>query len=1076
MRDPKIKTITDIQSLVKFFCQGDTLTNKITDWLIETNGEYLAIVLDGYDEISTENKSHCIIDSIINRQILPRCTGIITSRPAASLHLHDKVTCRAEILGFRVEDKQDFIQNALKGQNEGLKGFLQLNPSLNALCNIPLNMSILLCLTAEGIDALPKTQTSLYEKFILMTIIHFLKKDKIKLTATITSLDNLPHPYDQVVKELSQFAFLALQKDQLVFTLAEVKAEYPNLTPANWYGLGLLKRTKYFKAQDGCDHESFHFLHYSIQEYMAAYYIASLSNNELLSLLKETFWNVHYCNTWIMYVGITGGKSFEFTHFLSGNYFQISSWWFGTQSISSAILSDKIKRLHLLRCSAEANLEMLSSVETIFQEEIIDLSNQFLSVNDVRILADLLLKLPRKKWKKLDLSGCSINDEGCNLLYDIFLPNNIALKIMTVDISSNNFHWDSLSKLCIIFRHWKVNKLIMSIESLYDSTTVNVFKHFVSKLKKKVSVIGNAYSPSGNSLLLTYLPEKNRMIAVFACSCTLRCRVYANCQLDDDDFTDRLLPFVQHISKTIPTVAVNYHIPSHLINERLSTVPCHIAFKGLHMHSKGIFKLKQLPEIIPANTYFKNVIADFVMAAIVHSYSQPNKPYLKTIPVPVAKYVKEHLHECSRFFQMCASKIILDSKVASDIATVLSYNPNLKLLCFDGNNLQSAGAIKIARALQNTSTLTSIILSNNNIGKEAADDIATILFHNTELEVLKLSRNNFQTTGAIKIAKALQNTFTLTTFEITDNDIDKEAADDIATVLSHNTKLQELDLSRNNLQAVGAMKIALALLNISTLTTFGIAGNNIGEEAADDIATALSHNDKLQKLYLSDNNLKALGIIMIAKVLENNPSTLTNIDVSNNNIGMREAAAVNIAAVLSYCHDLRELQLSGNNLQAVSAIKIARSLQKLSWVTVINFSDNNISEEAADDIAAALSHNKALHKLDLSINNFQTIGIIKISKALRNISNLWELNISRNNIGDEAASDIAAVLSHNNELQKLDLHHNQLQMAGVVKISKALQNIATLEVFNVSDNNISEEETDHITNILSCIINLEIII
>ena len=34
MRNPQIECITDIQSLVKCFCQSDSLTNKITDWLI----------------------------------------------------------------------------------------------------------------------------------------------------------------------------------------------------------------------------------------------------------------------------------------------------------------------------------------------------------------------------------------------------------------------------------------------------------------------------------------------------------------------------------------------------------------------------------------------------------------------------------------------------------------------------------------------------------------------------------------------------------------------------------------------------------------------------------------------------------------------------------------------------------------------------------------------------------------------------------------------------------------------------------------------------------------------------------
>ena len=160
----------------------------------------------------------------------------------ATLHLHDieGLSCRAEILGFTEEDRLSFIHNSLTGQNDKIKKlteFLSNNPSLKALCYIPLNMSILFCLTEAGIDTLPKTQTMLYQKFIIMTIIHFLKKDNVTITASRCNLDDLPAPYDQIIKELSQFAFIALQKDQLVFTLAELKAKCPTLTPANWYGL-----------------------------------------------------------------------------------------------------------------------------------------------------------------------------------------------------------------------------------------------------------------------------------------------------------------------------------------------------------------------------------------------------------------------------------------------------------------------------------------------------------------------------------------------------------------------------------------------------------------------------------------------------------------------------------------------------------------------------------------------------------------------------------------------------------------------------------------------------------------------
>ena len=234
MRNPQVIDLIDVQSLVKYFFQDEDLTKDITKWLIVTSGKYLTIILDGYDEMSEESsKACCIIDEIIRRKILPNCGIVITSRPAASLHLHDIVTCRAEILGFTEQDRHNFIQNALVNQKDKIKeliDYLASNPSLNALCYIPLNMSILLCLAKTGINTLPKTQTMLYQKFIIMTIIHFLKKDKIAITTTTSDLDALPPPYNHAFKELSQFAFLALQKDQQVFTLVKIKAKCPNLT------------------------------------------------------------------------------------------------------------------------------------------------------------------------------------------------------------------------------------------------------------------------------------------------------------------------------------------------------------------------------------------------------------------------------------------------------------------------------------------------------------------------------------------------------------------------------------------------------------------------------------------------------------------------------------------------------------------------------------------------------------------------------------------------------------------------------------------------------------------------------
>ena len=98
---------------------------------------------------------------------------------------------------------------------------------------------------------------------------------------------------------------------------------------------------------------------------------------------------------------------------------------------------------------------------------------------------------------------------------------------------------------------------------------------------------------------------------------------------------------------------------------------------------------------------------------------------------------------------------------------------------------------------------------------------------------------------SIRITTGLKNISTLEVFNIKDNNASEEAADAIATVLSQNTRLQRLHLSNSKFKTIGMIKIAKVLQNISTLTVLNISKNSIGEEAADDIASILSHNTEL---------------------------------------------------------------------------------------------------------------------------------------------------------------------------------------------------------------------------------------
>ena len=466
--------LKSVENLVQYVFKNSKMVSCLTNHLLQTEGSNTVIIFDGFDELSEEIKKESIIIEIIYRRILTKCCLVVTSRPTASSCLHVSVDRRIEIVGFTEEDRLDYIQSAFKNcddQVKALQQYLKSNPTINALCYIPLNMTILFCLAEDGMDTLPNTQTEHYKNFTQMTIIRFIKKYKI--FNTIISIANLPDPYNKVFIELAKLAFEALKTD---FTLSEIEQGCPNLTmnPSSWNGLGLLKAVRYFSPQMGNDQATFHFLYFSVQEYMAARYIATLSDNKQIKLLKKTFWKYRYYNTWIMYVGITGGNSFALRHFLSANWFQFYSKLFKPSKVSNKYLKDKIRCLHLFQCLLEADKEDdIKSVKQLFQNNQIDLSNQTLLPSDLNTLGFFLIRSINKEWVELDLSYCNIGLNGSKILCDRLLDKDVRsiVTIKMVNFSHNQLNCDSVIRLFGLFKSWHTSEIIITDDAILDSTT-----------------------------------------------------------------------------------------------------------------------------------------------------------------------------------------------------------------------------------------------------------------------------------------------------------------------------------------------------------------------------------------------------------------------------------------------------------------------------------------------------------------------------------------------------------------------------------------------------------------------------
>jgi len=427
LRDPALQQMTNVDDLLKSFCKREwnatEIARECSEYLTSNNGKDVVFLLDGFDELAKSLHKNSLIADILHRKVLTCSNIVLSSRPHASVRFRNQATIIVDILGFAEEDRKLYIEQEAPQKVRELTKYLEVNLTVNGLCFIPINMVILIYLYNQGIP-LPKNSTQLYNYFICLTICRYLAKAGHSLDNTITDLTNLPDPCATVVKQLSKLSLEALNDNKLIFTLEEIKRACPDIAaiPGAINGFGLLQAVQQYGLTGTT--MTFNFIHFSIQEFLAAFHITQLSPNEELQVLKERFWSEFHSNMFAMYTSLTKGQSDAFKQFISNGD--------GSLMICDKFLKNGLKCLHLFRCFHEAGdkvyCKVIESAKT-FDNKVINLGSTVLSPYDLECVVLFLNCSFHKEWKKLDLSWCFIQDHGLRLLHmDLLLVLMPVLK------------------------------------------------------------------------------------------------------------------------------------------------------------------------------------------------------------------------------------------------------------------------------------------------------------------------------------------------------------------------------------------------------------------------------------------------------------------------------------------------------------------------------------------------------------------------------------------------------------------------------------------------------------------------
>ena len=1130
LRDPALKNMKMLEQLTQYVLNNNKKGTELSDHLFETKGKDLTIIFDGYDEMSEEDRIDSLVAKIISRKVLPECVLVITSRPTASLHLRGIADCRVEVLGFTEEDRLDYIKHALEGSLEKievLQSYLRSNTTINALCYIPLNMTILLCLyedivssqiSALNIDnikkiGLPTTQTEMYKNFILMAITRCVNKNTNTFSGKYLEITELPEPYNEVFNELLHLAYHALTKDKIVFNSDEefIQKFCKNLKSGSCEGLGLLKVTKHVKTV------SCHFLHFSIQEYLAAYYIASQSDKFQVQLLKNTFWDIHYFNTWIMYVGMTGGKKIAWKHFVSGNWFMLSTKIFKSSKISKKYLNDKIKSLHLFQCYAEiGNKEF---VRKVFEDKIIDLSNQTLLPKDINTICFFLLRSANKHWIKLDLSNCNIGITGSDILCKTFLDK--SRDVMSIDkvyLSHNQLQSQSILELLDVLKIWHASEA--EIYDTYDYSSdlfescLNKFPLYDDNFSHAV-LIGPyifAHNVHIHNLLIN---SANVIIGLYLNHCN-----YPPSNIKYGELSNKLnLSKLHIIGENIPCYYIvtliqtikevdSMYIYDHTLSDEdvqyISLMICKMNLRNLGVWIViGSTKiLGNIPDIstlinklscIEALNLTENIkILCSNTGMCTDKFNERLHTECKSVFENFFYLFNENISKCEITFCLLENNIL--------IASGVEYS-KIKEILFSYNHLVSIRIANckyklIATELLTVAELTSLLSKQESLEKfylsDSSLDIHNLMYENLLNQTLKLKELFIHTTNSscvfnFNLLKAKECYPNIAVLLLTNN-----------TLIGHNPTCKQILLSLKlepNLTTwrINHFPISTELLqkisnSLSTVMELDIVdfiheehvlqqdnnrSNNVEHnlEKNDKLAISkfLSYFPKLETFNFSHNDLQEVDTGKIFKYL--NIYNLSNLNISHNEINKQ--VVDDIAQLLSQISMLTELDLSCNNLQATEAVKLLSEVKNISSCTKLNFNNSDINGKAARYIATFFCNNTLLKELNLSHSNLQTEDAIIICNAMSNLRCLTKLNISNNGIDGKAADDIAVFLSQNILLEELDICYNNLGAISSLHIFHAMKRLSSLIKLNLCSIGLTDNAANDIVTVLNNNIELQ---
>ena len=718
LRDNRVRSAKSISDLF----HHPQLQRAIAQEVESSQGEGVVLWLEALDELEQRmrEESSIFLDLVHGRK-LPKATIIITSRPWATKSIVGSTSIRVDQHIELVTTPTLELGRVLREERvhpdirSKFLDYVNYYPAMKAAMHTPVTANIVTDVFKWSRDmesTPPTTVTQLYTAYICKLLMQHFSGHKAhgKQSWKIGSLEDLPPDVHQQLLALSKLAWEGIMKQQLTFSSADIVG----------VTLGLMESVKeLYYVQDA--ELSYHFIHLTLQEFLAAYHITQLPLHTQQQLIREHVEVGHLSVVMKFYFGLSKFNTFTSEmireHIISYCYHRSAAAYHWMYEAGDT----------------EAVSNLLASCESIGV-----FSSHEWSPLDYFVLGhSMAMAYSQTKWK-LDFHYSHMGNEGI----EMFSKGLMKMRAVTWngEITSADF------KKC-------------------DIHSIEHFVNIPHPILQKFIELDFGYNKLDVISLtlifeLTHAMMSLRILRLRSCGITSEGAVKLSaCLAVNKSLTELELCPIGDIG----AASIGDAIKTNAVLEHLYISYGEITSEGAVQLSAGLAVNKSLTNF----RLYANPIGDIGAASIGDA--------IKTNAVLEHLYIDDCEITSEGAVQLSAGLAVNKSLTnfsldmnpigdigAASIGDVIKTNAVLEYLDIDYCEITSQGCIHIAAALSENSTLLRLGMESNAIGVEGAKAMSEMLEKNTSLKELYLSGDHSYEEGVDVILSSLQQNTSLT--------------------------------------------------------------------------------------------------------------------------------------------------------------------------------------------------------------------------------------------------------------------------------------------------------------------------